>query len=127
MNCRSISKPRRPVIDRDAFIFAFCFVGGLFCFVGELLFSPADEAMTGLIVFPKGKVRPLEPLHVPECNREPQKQLMPGGGWWSTEPFVLLDLNMLGQEERCNCQSLIGAKRDSLAPILNLLRSVRCV
>jgi hypothetical protein len=73
-------KPWRSVIDGDAFIFVFCFVDELLCFIGELLFSPADEAMTGLIVFPEGTMRPLKPLHVPKCNREPQKQLMPGGG-----------------------------------------------
>src|SRR5262245_21651159 len=120
MNCRSISKPRRPLIDRDAFIFAFCFVGKLFI-------SPADEAMTGLIVLPKGIMRPLKPLHVPERNGEPQKQLMPGGRWWSTEPFVLLDLNVPRQKERRNSKSLLGAKRDGLAPILNLFRPIRCV
>src|SRR5262245_64971953 len=83
--------------------------------------------MTGLIVFPKGTVRPLTPLHVPKCNREPQKQLVPGGRWWSTEPFVLLDLDVLGQKERRNSESLIGSKRDGLAPILSLFGPVRGV
>src|SRR5215475_12969040 len=73
MKCRSVLKRRRRVIDRDGFSFVFGFAG-------ELLFSPAHEAMAGRIVFPQGTMRPLEPLHVPERDHDAQKQLLPGGG-----------------------------------------------
>src|SRR5262245_46379990 len=99
----------------------------MFRFVGELLFSPADKAVTGLIVFPQRAVRPLEPLHVPKSDREPQKQFMSGGGGRSAEPFVLLNLDVLGNKERRNSEPLIGAQRDGLAPILNLFRPVRSI
>src|SRR5215475_14765008 len=118
MKYRSVLKRRRRVIDRDGFSFVFGFAG-------ELLFSPAHEAMAGRIVFPQGTMRPLEPLHVPERDHDAQKQLLPGGGGWSSEPFVLLDLDVLGQKERRKSESLIGTKRDGLVPILNLFRPLR--
>src|SRR5262245_38352105 len=40
---------------------------------------------------------------------------------------MLLNVNVLGQEERRNSESLIGPKRDGLAPILDLFHPVRRV
>src|SRR5262245_36106946 len=120
MNCRSVLKPGRRVMDRDGF-------GRALCFIGELLVSPTDEAMTGLIVFPQRGVRPLAPIHVPKSDREPQKQLLPGRGWRAAEPFVLLDVDVFRQKEGAESDSLVGAEREGLAPILKLVRAVRGV